>query len=575
MEEQVKDKRGIRQRTIVKLAFTVACIILAASAASLVRFRVDLTGDKRYTLSAPTKKILSSLKHDIYVQVYLDGEMPIPMKRLKRSAEDMLDEFRIASHRRIDYEFINPSAESNSDRRKAIYESLLKKGLVPVRLQSNDREGGALQKIIFPGMIINYNGKEIPVNFLRNNPSLSYEQNILHSSEGLEYELIQPISTLSSDTIYKVAFIEGHGELNEIQTNDITADMFRFFSVDRGVIGGKQGSLDKYSAIIVAGPEKEFPETDKLVIDQYIMHGGKVMWLFDEVKVNEDSLLYGSTVGLYRPLNIEDMLFRYGARVNPEIIQDLDCREIRLKVVGSDGKQDFVPAHWLYYPLLWPLQNNPITKNLNKIEGEFSNYIDTVGLDPAIKKKVLLATSPYTRTVSPPRMISLREAETIPDEKDFTKKHLPVAVLLEGTFPSAFRNRPVKEILGENVRDFRLSGVKTKMIVVADADIIKNNVRHSGKEEIPMTLGQDIYSGETYGNKDFILNSLNYLVDDRGIMELRSRVMKMRLLDSSKVKSSRLFWQLINVTGPVLLVLIAGTVYSWLRRRRYTRITAG
>ncbi len=274
--------------------------------------------------------------------------------------------------------------------REAQYTALYNKGLNPVNIQAGDDEGGKSQKMIFPGMIVNYNGIEVPVNFLKNNPSLSYEQNILHSIEGLEYEMIQTIATVSSDTIYKVAFLEGQDEFPEIEVADITFNLAKFFTVDRGAINGQPGILDNYAAVIVAGPEKEFSESDKLVLDQYIMNGGKVLWLFEEVAVNADSLVSGETVGLYRPLNIEDQLFRYGARVNPEIVQDIDCMVIRLTVSTGSGQNQIVTAPWVYYPMLNPNQDHPITKNLNRVKGEFVNSIDTVGLDPAIRKTILL-----------------------------------------------------------------------------------------------------------------------------------------------------------------------------------------
>ena len=390
---------NIRLQSWLQFLSTVAGIILLASVCSFLRFRLDLTEDKRYTLSDPARKVLSGLKNDIYVQVYLDGEMPIPLKKLKRSVREMLDEFIIASGRKIDYEFINPSENRDSKQRQSGYQSLINKGLNPMNIQAGDAEGGSIQKIIFPGMLINCNGVEVPVNFLKNNPSISYEQNILHSMEGLEYELIQNIATLSSDTIYKVAFIEGHGEIPEIETADLTLNLARFFTIDRGTIGGKQGILDKYAAVIIAGPEKEFNESDKLVIDQYIMNGGKVIWLVDEVAVNADSLVFGETAGLYRPLNIEDQIFMYGARVNPAIVQDLECMIIRLKVEAGNTNQQIVPAPWVYYPLLIPSRNHPVTRNLNRVKGEFTNYIDTVGLDTAIKKTVLLSTSGNSRTL--------------------------------------------------------------------------------------------------------------------------------------------------------------------------------
>jgi gliding-associated putative ABC transporter substrate-binding component GldG len=563
--------KGFKLRNWLQFLTAVAGIILVASVSSFLRLRYDLTEDKRFTLSEPTRHVLSHLKNDIYIQVYLDGDIPIPLKRLKRSVGEMLDEFRIASGRKIDFEFINPSGGKDAKQRETLYQTLENKGLNPINLHSGDAEGGLSQKIIFPGMIVNYNGIEVPVNFLNNNPAISSEQNILHSVEGLEYEMIQTIATLSSDTINKVAFIEGHGEIPEIETADITMNLARFFTIDRGVIGGKPGVLDKYAAVIIAGPEKVFNESDKLVLDQYIMNGGKVLWLIDEVAVNSDSLVYGETVGLYRPLNIEDQLFRYGVRINPAIVQDIECVQIRLMVMSGGIRQQVVPAPWVYYPLLKPSANHPITRNLNRVEGEFVNYIDTVGLDPAIRKSILLSTSEFSRTISPPVMISLKEAELIPAEKDFNKANLPVAVLLEGIFPSAFKNRMVGNLTDDKNLRIRSESKETRMIVIADADIIRNEVKRSGSNETPLTLGKDKYTEQLYGNRDFLINCLNWLVDKNGIMELRSRELRLRLLNAQMIKSERFKWQMINIAGPIIIVILAALLYSYFRRKKYTR----
>lgn len=564
--------KSIKLKSWLQFATVVIGIIILVSISSLISVRIDLTEDKRFTLSEPTKKVLSEIKNDIYIQVYLDGEIPIPLKRLKRSVDEMLDEFRIMSERRIDYEFINPSADSDVKKRETQYQALINKGLTPINLQSGDAEGGSTRRIIFPGMIVNYNGIEVPVNFLKNNPSIPYEQNILHSVEGLEYEMIQTIATLSSDTIYRIAFIEGHHEIPEIETADITMSLAKFFTVDRGTIGGSPGVLDNYAAVVIAGPKKEFNESDKLVLDQYIMNGGKVVWLFDEVEVNSDSLAYGETVGLYRPLNIEDQLFWYGARVNPFIVQDKECMIIRLTVMSGGTRQPVVSVPWVYYPLLSPAADHPVTRNINKVKGEFVNYIDTVGLDPAISKKILLSTSEYSRTLSPPLVISLKEAESAPLEEEFNKSNLPVAVLLEGVFPSAFRNRSTDfPGIGKNI-DIKDHSVPTKQIVIADADIIRNEVRRSGTREMPLPLGQDKYTGEIFGNRDFLINCLNYLVDDNGIMELRSRELKIRLLNTAKIRAEKFKWQLINIAGPVLLIILAGLINNYFRKRKYTSV---
>ena len=563
--------KNIKLRSLFQFVAIVFLVMIGSIAGSLLRIRLDLTEDKRYTLSEPTRKVLSGVKSDIFVQIYLDGEMPIPFKRLKRSVREMLDEFRIASGRKVDYSFINPSAGDNAKQREAQYESLISKGLNPFKIYAGDAEGGSSQKIIFPGMIVNYNGIEVPVNFLKNNQSVSAEENLLHSTEGLEYEMIQTIATLSSDTIYRVAFIEGHDELPEIEVADITMNLAKFFTIDRGAINGTPGILDKYAAVIIASPEKEFTENDKFVLDQYIMNGGKVIWLIDVVKVNSDSLVYGETVALYRPLNIEDQLFRYGARINPVVIQDLDCMIIRLALMSGGARQQFVPAPWFYFPKLTPSQNHPVTRNLNKVKGEFASSVDTVGLDKNIRKTVLLATSAYSRALSPPLVISLKEAETTPDEREFNKSHLPVALLLEGRFPSAFRNRITDNLIKNQSFKVKTESSQTKMIVIADGDIIRNEVRRVGTTETPLTLGQDRYTSEIYGNRDFLVNCLNYLVDYKGIMELRSRELKLRLLDTAKIKKERLRWQVINIVGPVLIVLLAVTIYRYLRKRKYTK----
>jgi gliding-associated putative ABC transporter substrate-binding component GldG len=497
--------------------------------------------------------------------------MPVAFKRLRRSVKELLDEFKIVSAGRVDYEFINPSGGKDARIRNNQYQSLTSKGLNPVDIRANDEEGGSSQKLIFPGMIINYNGIEIPVNFLRNDRSTSAEQNLLHSIEGLEYEMIQTISTLSSDTIYKVAFIEGQDEIPEIEVADITLSLSKYFTIDRGVIGGRQGILNHYAAIVVAGPEKMFDEKDKLVIDQYIMNGGKVLWLCNEVKVNEDSLKFGETVALYRPLNIEDQLFKYGVRINPSIVQDMECMLIPMKVFTGGSQQQIVPVPWLYYPLLTPSPDHPVTRNLNKVLGKFVNYIDTVGRDPGIKKRILLTTSKHARIVNPPALITLQEVDQAPDENQFNKSELPVAVMLSGKFQSSFRNRMINDLIQDKNFRIKTESNETKMIIVADGDMIRNEVSRIGTSEKPLPLGQDRYTLQTFGNKDFLINCINWLVDDNGIMALRSRELKLRLLNKSIIKQNRFTIQMLNIATPVLLVIFTGILYSIIRKKIYTR----
>lgn len=558
----------MRKRAWTRFLFVVATAIIAGYLFSMLRLRIDLTEDRRYTLSPQTREILSGLRSEVYIQVYLDGEMPVAFRKMRRAVRDILDEFRLVSGRRVGYDFINPSAGGDPQQRNARQLELINKGLAPVNVQAGDDEGGRTTRMIFPGMIVNYNGIEVPVNFLRNNPALPAEQNLLNSIEGLEYEMIQNIATLTSDTIYRVAFIEGHGELDEIEVADITLAMARFFTVDRGVIGGRPGILDDYSAIIIAKPTQPFSETDKFVIDQYIMNGGRVLWLTEEVYVNRDSLGYGETVAFYNPLGLGDQLFRYGVRVNPVIVQDMECLRIPLKITAAGGQPQIIPVPWPYYPLLVPSGDHPVTRNLNRVKGEFVNTIDTVGLNPDISKHILLTTSAYSRTVTPPALITLSEADRLPPAAAFGLSHVPVAVLLEGRFPSVFRNRIIPGVTqGRRIIE---ESKTTRMIVIADGDIIRNDVTFSGGEEVPLALGHDRYTMQTFGNKDFIINCMNWLVDDHGLIGLRSRELKLRLLDRELVKQNLLLIRVINLVAPLLLLAVAGWLYYFLRKRRYS-----
>ncbi|MBE0674779.1 MAG: gliding motility-associated ABC transporter substrate-binding protein GldG [Bacteroidales bacterium] len=559
----------MRKRAYVRFILVTVTAIIAGSLLSLFNMRIDLTEDSRYTLSPQTRKILSELDEEIYIQVYLEGEMPVPFKKMRRSVRDILDEFRLISRRKVGYDFINPAGGADKQTRNARQLELINKGLSPVNVQAGDEEGGTTTRMIFPGMIVNYNGIEVPVNFLKNNPALPPEQNLINSIEGLEYEMIQTVATLTADTIFKVAFIEGHGELEEIEVADITLTLAKFFTIDRGVIGGKPGILDSYSAIIIAKPTEPFSEADKFVIDQYIMNGGRVLWLTEEVKVDSDSLDYGETVAVYEPTGLGDQLFRYGARINPVIIQDVECLRIPLKIVGPDNNSQFVPTPWPYFPLLVPSDNHPVTRNINRVKGEFANSVDTVGLSPDIRKRILLATSDYTRTITPPVIISLSEAGRPPGISEFNRSGIPVAVLLEGKFPSAFRNRPVPE--GSEGRRLVDESVPTRMVVVADGDIIRNEVTVSSGSPVPVALGYDRYTMQTFGNRDFIVNSLNWLVDDNGLMELRSREMKLRLLNKELVKARKGAITLVNIFVPLILLGLAGYITSVLRKKRYGR----
>ena len=555
-----------------QLLVALVIIALAGFISSTWFFRLDLTSEKKYTLSDATKKILNELPEDVYIRVYLEGDLPIGFRKLQTSTRELLEEFRVYSGKKLKFEFINPSEEKDEDARKMIQELLLEKGLRPSNAQWRDREGGMSQKIIFPGALVNYKGIEMPVNFLRNNPGLSGTENLNQSAEGLEYELISVIRTISSDSIYKIAFLEGHGELYDPEVADAPRALAQYYSIDRGQIGGNPGILDNYAAVIIARPTERFNEEDKLILDQYLMNGGGILWLVDPVAVDMDSLMYSSITTAYiRDLNINDILFKYGVRINANLIQDIQCSFIPVNTALVGNSPQYTPLPWAYFPLLQG-ENHPVTRNLNLVKSEFVSVIDTVKGNGRIDKTFLLKTSPYSRIVGVPNLINLRDAGNPLTEDDFNRQHLPVAVLLEGEFESAFKNRMISGILPAIEDDFQAHSLSTRMIVVADADIIRNDVRIQGGQAIPLELGRDRLTQELYGNKDFIVNAVNYLIDDSGLMELRTREMRIRLLDRARIGGSQVFWKLINTLLPLLIVALAGILAAYLRKRKYGRI---
>ncbi|OFY56856.1 MAG: gliding motility-associated ABC transporter substrate-binding protein GldG, partial [Bacteroidetes bacterium RBG_13_46_8] len=408
-------------------------------------FRIDLTAEKRYTLSPYTKKVLKSLDDTVYVRVYLDGELNIPFRKMQQSLRETLDEFRVYGKDNIQYSFINPFKSTDTKVRQDMFNQLYGKGLQPTNILANEKEGGSSEKIIFPGAIISYKGVEIPVNLLKNNPRLSAEENINNSIQAIEFELIKVISSRALNLTGKVAFIEGHGELDEYQTEDISKAFSLYYDVFRGKISGQPGELDDYIAVIVAKPRTRFSEQEKYVLDQYIMNGGKVMWFLDRVDISTDSLASGSALAMINDLNLDDMLFRYGVRINPVLLQDLQCNIIPVNVALDGNNPDFRPAPWYYFPLLTAPPDNPVTRNLNMIRTEFVNTIDTIGARKGISKTVLLRSSASSNLAEAPLIMSLDEIRADPTTLDFRRSWLPVAVMLEGTFESVFQNRMISD----------------------------------------------------------------------------------------------------------------------------------
>ena len=559
-----------KKQNISQLTLLILSIVLITYISTFFFYRIDLTSEKRYTLSPLTRKLLRNLDDIVYIKIYLDGKLNVPFKKMQKSIMEILDEFKVLAKDNLEYELINPFDNANPRIRNDVINELYNKGLNPENIISKDREGGTYEQLVFPGVLITYKDIELPVNLLKNNPGLNDEESINNSIQNLEYAFISEIRNITNRVIEKIAFIEGHGELNEFNVGDITKELANYFQVDRGKIGGNPGILDKYKAIIIAKPTKRFSEQDKFVIDQYIMNGGKVMWIIDAVEVSLDSLVNGTTVAMANNLNIEDLLFRYGVRLNPKLIQDIQCNILLVNVALIGNNPKFIPAPWLYFPLISCPATHPITKSINMIKTEFINPIDTIAARKSIKKIVLLKSSENSNLIEAPAMIKLEDIGKDVNKEDFNNSYQPVAVLLEGQFESAFKNRILTEYYPDNMPDFKESSIENKMIVISDGDIIRNDTKRTAKGTLILPLGFDRNTKQTFGNKNFILNAIHYLTDNTGLINIRSKEIKLRLLDRAKINDERTKWILINTMVPIIIIILFGIIYNYIRKLKYT-----
>jgi len=531
-----------------------------------------MTSEGKYSLSKHTKDFLSKLDNEVYVKIYLAGDdLPVGFKRMERSINDLLDEFKIYANNNIEYQFINPSEKSDKEARFGLYKQLYDKGITPIETKEETDAGKTMQKMIFPGAIIVYKGKAIGINLLKNDPKHKQdsEKNINNSIQSLEYEFTNAIKKLSKEKKQKIAFIEGHGELDKYSVIDITRTLSEYYDVKRRFINGTIGILDKFSAIIIAKPTQEFSEQDKLVIDQYIMKGGKVLWLLNGANMNLDSLkAVPSNVAMPFNLKLEDQLFRYGVRINQGLLKDVRCSGIGMTRQTSNGQPRIELFPWVYFPVILSDNNHEINKYLDVIRLEFPSSLDTVSASPKIKKTILLHSSIKSKFEYSPTVVDINKINQRINETEFNQQNIPVAVLLEGKFGSNFKNRMINDI-SNNQQNIIEESKKTKMIVVSDGNIIKNKI--SAKGEVYPT-GYDKHTERIFiGNKQFILNAINYLCDDEGLMSIRLREIKLRLLNKDKVKQEKTFWKLINIILPIIIVIIFGLISYFVRKSKYTK----
>ena len=576
-----KNRKNILRSNWIEMGAALFIIIFVNVIGHYLFFRLDMTAEKRYTLSKPTKKMLRGLDDTVLFRVYLEGEFPADFKRLQNETKEMLNEFR-AYNKNIQYEFVNPNDFDSDEERMVFYQKLAQKGIQPTQLQVNTPEGTTTQ-VLIPAADVIYKGRETSVMLLQNQKYVSEAELLNNSIQNLEYVLSSAIRGLSRGVKPFVGFLTGHGELHGGVLYDIQMPLQEYYNLDYVQLDGNINSLttrtqnskdssfsfqNKFDLLIIPKPTEPFSDRDLYILDQYVMYGGKILWLVDALNADLDSLAtQGMTIATRLPLNIDEMLFTYGVRINPDLIMDVRCRPIPVKVgmVGDKPQLSFCP--WYYFPEIVPTSQHPIVRNLDLIKTDFVSSMSLIDND--VEKTVLLTSSEYSRVKNAPVIIDLEDSKAQPDQRLYNRSNLPVAVLLEGSFKSMFRSRLTPEFTEIPAMGYRQESVPTKMIVISDGDLIKNRFNASDGSGYP--LGYDHYTRTQYANKEFLLNAVDYLIGDEGSLGSRSRDIRLRKLDVVKIKDQRTLYQVVNILVPSLLIVIAGTIILFVRKRKYTK----
>ncbi len=558
----------------IKKLFKIVLFILVVNFGSQFFFkRFDLTEDKRYTLSETSISILKNIKEPLYVDVFLEGNFPGEFKKLQTETQQLLEEYK-AYNSNIIFQFVNPL--ENPDERDQIMQSFIERGLTPMNVTVDDK-GKQTQEIVFPWAVINYGKNSTKVPLLKNMMGASTAEKIVNSVQHLEYAFANGFNTVSKSKEKKIAVIKGNGEVEDYQLADLLKTVrenyhiapFTLDSVATNPIKTEK-ELIKYDLIIIAKPTEAFSDSEKQVLDQYVVNGGKSIWLVDHVSMEMDSLMTtGENLAFPKDLNLNDLFFKYGIRIKPDLVKDLLATPIALATGDQGNATQYTQYPWLFSPMVYPVlakeneKLNPIISNLDAIKFEFTNPIELLKND--IKKTILLQSSPYSKSVGTPLPINLSMVEERPEQKDFSNfGNLPLAVLLEGKFNSVFQNRitPFKD------PDFSAIGKNTSMIVVSDGDIIKNQIDKNG---VPLELGYDKWTNYMYANKEFLLNCINYLLDDNGLINIRNKEVHVPILDKEKVYANYTTTQIITVGIPMLLLLLFGITFTYIRKSKYTK----
>ena len=552
-----------RTGDLLLLANGLVLLVLINVLASHYFFRIDLTEEKRFSIKDQTKQMLRELDDKVYVEVYLEGELNAGFRRLQKSVRETLEEFRIYSDDKVQFVFVDPSTARSQNARNEYMQELMQKGIVPTNVVDS-KDGQVSQKIIFPGALISYGGFETGVNLLKsNNAAGTPEEKINGSLEGVEYELANAIYKMTNTDRKRIGLVTGHGELDSLEIASLNNALLEMYSVVKVDIGKKK-SLEHYDALIIAKPTRAYGELDKYKLDQYIMNGGKALFLIDKLEATMDSASQEGYVAFPYTTNLDDQLFKYGIRLNLDLVQDGQSGKYPVITGEVDGKAQLQLMNWPFFPLINRYADHTITRNLDAVVTRFISTVDTVKAT-GVRKTPLLFTSQYSRRISAPVLVNINDVRKNLKKEDFTLSYLPVGYLLEGKFNSLYKNRFVPA--GADQKSFMEQSVATKLVVIADGDLARNDVNPRTRQ--PQQLGFDPFSKYTFANQELLLNVVNYLVNGDGLITARNKEVKIRPLDKEKIRTERTTWQVINLAIPLVLLVLYGSARAFLRKRKY------
>lgn len=551
-----------RTEDILKLIIGFIFIIWVNILSSAFFERFDLTEEKRYTIKSATKDMLAGLEDRVYVEVYLEGELNASFERFQRSIRETLEEFRIYSNNKVQFTFIDPAAALTENARGEFMQDIMSKGIQPTRV-IDEKDGSSETKLIFPGAMVSYGGAEQGVMLLAGNQAATAEEKINQSIEGVEYAIASAIYDLTSIERKSIGIVRGHDELTDIQIAGLTTELKSSYKLQEINLSNKVVAMD---ALIIAQPKVAFTEQEKYNLDQYVMSGGKVLLFMDKLQANMDSASSEANYSFPYTLNLDDQLFKYGVRVNNDLIQDNSAARYPINVGTSEDQSEIKLIKWWFYPIINRFGDHVITRNLDAVVSKFASTMDTIK-SVGVKKTPLLFTSDYSRSMTAPVNVSIQDLKKNLTPEMLNQANLPIAYLLEGTFSSLYKNRFKPENIEE--ADFNEeSSDKAKLLVVSDGDLIRNDINPQTGN--PQPLGFDPFAQTTYANQDFILNALNYMLDENGLITARSKEIKIRPLDKVKISEERAYWQVINLVLPILALLVYGGIRLFLRKRKYT-----